>query len=324
LNPPPPRRRPRRGHRRRWSVNEPDTPHPNAPPGPKPPPPEHGIRVAHIGATWWGERWVQALERFGAAYARRLGRGGAYARQGRVHDLAVTDGAVSASVTGSRPTPYQVTFALKPLATDTWDAAIGAMAVKARFAAALLGGEMPREIDRAFAEAHASLFPTRRGDLQTACSCPDSANPCKHVAAVHFVLAEAFDRDPFLLFELRGRSRDAVLRSLRERRATVGRRAVRGDRRGAAKATEPASVGVELEPGAYDVFRQPVDDLRFRIIEPVTEGAVVRNLGAPPSWSLDSELIDLVQPSMARAAYLARAIGNDPLPEVAEPEGSEN
>ena len=299
-------------------VNEPDTPHPNAPPGPKPPPPEHGIRVAHIGQTWWGERWVGALERFGAAYARRLGRGGAYARQGRVHDLTVTDGSVTASVTGSRPTPYQVTFALKPLADQTWEAAIGAMAVKARFAAALLGGEMPREIDRAFAEAHASLFPTRRGDLQTSCSCPDSANPCKHVAAVHFVLAEAFDRDPFLLFELRGRSRDEVLRSLRERRSTVGRRGGRGHRHGAPVVAVAAPAGVELEAGAYDAFRQPVDDLRFRIIEPVAEGAVVRNLGAPPSWSLDQELIDAVQPSMARAAYLARAIASDPLPEVAE------
>ena len=300
-------------------VNEPDTPHPNAPPGPKPPPPEHGIRVAHIGQTWWGERWVGALERFGQAYARRLGRGGAYARQGRVHDLAVTDGSVKASVTGSRPTPYQVTFALKPLPDPTWDAAIGAMAVKARFAAALLGGEMPREIDRAFAEARASLFPTRRGDLQTACSCPDSANPCKHVAAVHFVLGEAFDRDPFLLFELRGRSRDEVLRSLRERRATVGRRPGRAPRqRAAPTSAEAAPAGVELAPGAYDAFRQPVDDLRFRIIEPLAEGAVVRNLGAPPSWSLDQELIEVVQPSMARAADLARAIANDPLPEVGE------
>ncbi len=302
-------------------VNEPDTPHPNAPPGPKPPPPEHGIRVAHIGQTWWGERWVAALERFGAAYARRLGRGGAYARQGRVHDLAVTDGSVAASVTGSRPTPYQVTFALKPLGDQTWDAAIGAMAIKARFAAALLGGEMPREIDRAFAEAHASLFPTRRGDLQTSCTCPDSANPCKHVAAVHFVLAEAFDRDPFLLFELRGRSRDEVLRSLRERRASVGRRGSRGSRHGAAVAPVAGPAGVELEAGAYDAFRQPVDDLRFRIIEPVAEGAVVRNLGAPPSWSLDQELIDAVQPSMARAAYLARAIASDPLPEATAEKG---
>jgi uncharacterized Zn finger protein len=319
LSQPPPhrRRRPRRGHRRRWNINEPDRPHPNAPPGPKPPPPEHGIRVAHIGATWWGERWVQALERFGQAYARRLGRGGAYARQGRVHDLRVTDGAVAAAVTGSRPTPYQVTFALKPLSNETWDAAIGAMAVKARFAAKLLGGEMPQEIDRAFAEARASLFPSRRGDLQTACSCPDSANPCKHVAAVHFVLAEAFDRDPFLLFELRGRSREAVLRSLRERRATVGRRG-RGGRGPAPVAPAAAEAGVELGPGAYDAFRQPANDLRFRIIEPVAEGAVVRNLGTPPSWSLDSQFIDTVQPSMARAAYLARAIANDPLPEVTE------
>ncbi|MGH7267107.1 MAG: SWIM zinc finger family protein, partial [Candidatus Rokuibacteriota bacterium] len=174
------------------------------PSGPKLPPPEHGIRVAKIGATWWGERWVEALARLGESYAARLRRGRGYARQGRVHDLAVAGGEVTASVTGSRPTPYRVTLTLRPLPDRAWDRATRAMAEKARFAAALLGGEMPREIDEAFAAAGGSLFPARRADLRAACTCPDDANPCKHIAAVHYVLGEAFDRDPFLLFELRG------------------------------------------------------------------------------------------------------------------------
>src|SRR6059036_1628093 len=94
------------------------------------------------------------------------------------------------------------------------------MANQAVFAAELLAGEMPKEIDQAFRASGRSLFPAKVKDLQTACSCPDWANPCKHVAATHFVLGEAFDRDPFLLFELRGRSKDQVLSALRRARAS--------------------------------------------------------------------------------------------------------
>jgi uncharacterized Zn finger protein len=195
-----------------------------APNIPKEPAPEHGIRVGEVGTTWWGARWVEALVRFGAQYAARLHRGRTYARQGRVHDLVVTNGIVSALVTGSRPQPYRVKLALRPLPEHTWQRAIQTMASKASFAAALLAGEMPRAIDQAFSSARASLFPSRREDLRPKCSCPDEANTCKHIAAVHIVLAEGFDRDPFLLFELRGRSRDRVLADLRALRGGAAQR----------------------------------------------------------------------------------------------------
>src|SRR5215475_13127212 len=135
------------------------------------PPPEHGVRVQHIGATWWGERWVNALWRLGQSYGARLRRGRGYARGGRVHDLAVRGSIVTAKVTGSDL--YEVTLELNPFPDRVWDQAIRAMAGKARFAAQLLGGEMPGEIDQAFAAARVSLFPTRRLDLRTECTCPD-------------------------------------------------------------------------------------------------------------------------------------------------------
>src|SRR5262249_11241698 len=171
------------------------------------PPPEHGIKVKKFGVTWWGQRWITALERLGGGYAARLGRGRSYARQGRVHDLHVQGGVVTARVTGSRITPYEVELRLSPLDDDVWQRAIGAMAAKARFAAARPSGERPRDIAAAFTDARPSLFPTRDRELATSCTCPDWANPCKHVAAVHYVLGEAFDRNPFLLFELRGRDK---------------------------------------------------------------------------------------------------------------------
>ena len=82
----------------------------------------------------------------------------------------------------------------------------------------LLAGQMPQAIDEVFVEAGVSLFPKQRADLKTRCSCPDWGDPCKHVAATHYVLGEAFDRDPFLLFELRGRTKHEVLSALRSAR----------------------------------------------------------------------------------------------------------
>jgi uncharacterized Zn finger protein len=280
----------------------------NLPPlAPPLPPPEHGIRVQQIGATWWGELWVEALMRLGRRYRGRLERGRTYARGGRVHDLVVKGNVVTAAVTGSDL--YQVTLALRPLGDRVWHQAIRAMAGKARFAAQLLGGEMPHGIDDAFATARASLFPMHATDLRTECTCPDAANPCKHIAALHYVLADAFDRDPFLLFDLRGRSKDVVLGELRALRS--GTAAPRGRAR-AEGTREPARRrGVPLDgiaPSDYDAFRAPVDDLRFRIAERAREGAGLRHLGLPPGWSLDAGFADLVEPAVARAASTAREV----------------
>jgi uncharacterized Zn finger protein len=87
------------------------------------------------------------------------------------------------------------------------------------FAAQLLAGEMPQDIEDAFKSAGVSLFPSTRSELTTDCSCPDWSNPCKHVAATHYILAERFDEDPFLLFRLRGRNQEQILQGLRQRRA---------------------------------------------------------------------------------------------------------
>ena len=92
------------------------------------------------------------------------------------------------------------------------------MARRAVFLARLLAGEMPHEIGEAFAATGLSLFPATADDLETDCSCPDWENPCKHIAAVYYLLAEAFDGDPFLIFAWRGRTKEELLTGLRARR----------------------------------------------------------------------------------------------------------
>lgn len=296
---------------------------------PKLPPPRHGIKVKKFGATWWGQRWLLALEQFSSEYAARLKRGRSYARQGRVHDLEVTGGEVRAQVTGTRPIPYRVTIRVAPLSGRIWNAAIRAMAKRALFAARLLSGEMPQEIDEAFHAARASLFPQQIGDLSTDCTCPDWANPCKHVAAIHYVLGEAFDRDPFLLFELRGRSREQVLAALRRFRAVSQPSAsaevalMSGERTRAAepvRAAEPARAAdtvtlKDISAQNYDGFREPAGDLRFHITTPAVNGAVLRQLGTPPSWSLRASPMEFLYPAVAAAAALARELAlGSPLP----------
>lgn len=192
-------------------------------PPPSKPRPADGIRARSargaIGETWWSRRFVDLLESFNIG--ARLQRGRAYARGGQVLDLTVQPGVVEARVQGSRVRPYRITIKLARLSPGEWDRVEGAMVERAVFLARLLAGEMPPEIEEVFTAHATPLFPASRRDLVWDCSCPDWGDPCKHVAAVLLILAEAFDHDPFLVFGWRGRGRDELLTSLRQRRGVA-------------------------------------------------------------------------------------------------------
>lgn len=185
------------------------------PPSSKPLPAQ-GIRARSrrgaIGDTWWSQRFIGILESF--ELGGRLARGRNYARRGQVLELHVEPGRVQARVQGSRPTPYAVSIKLKALPEKDWVRVEAALAGRAAFLARLLAGEMPTDIEAAFADCRLSLFPTTGSDLVTRCSCPDTCNPCKHIAAIYYLLAEAFDDDPFLILAWRGRTRDQLLTRL--------------------------------------------------------------------------------------------------------------
>lgn len=185
------------------------------PPATKPLPAD-GIRArsrrGEIGETWWSRRFIEILESFDMG--TRLTRGRRYARAGQVLELEVDPGAVTAQVQGSRRLPYDVRIGTLTLSSKDWARVEEVMASRSVFLAKLLAGEMPHDIERAFAETRLSLFPMSPGDLSSDCSCPDWANPCKHIAATYYLLAEAFDADPFLIFRWRGRDRDELLADL--------------------------------------------------------------------------------------------------------------
>jgi len=174
-------------------------------------------RKDEFGGTWWAKRWTSALERLG--WSSRLQRGRTYARQGNVLEVKVRPGRIDARVQGSRRRPYRVTIDIQPLSDSDWDRAASAMAEHASFAARLLAGEMPENIEDVFVQCDTQLFPHSERDIDMSCTCPDWANPCKHIAAVFYTLGTEFDRDPFLLLLLRGMSREHLLAALREKRA---------------------------------------------------------------------------------------------------------
>jgi uncharacterized Zn finger protein len=171
-----------------------------------------------IGTSWWSKRFLAVLESL--AIGGRLGRGRSYARAGQVLSLQVGPGEVTASVQGSRPAPYQVRVSLTPFAPLVWARVEVALAEQAIYSARLLAGEMPPDIEDVFAAAGAPLFPQHQRDLSMSCSCPDFAVPCKHLAATFYLLAEAFDDDPFQILRWRGRDRESLLTRLRALRDT--------------------------------------------------------------------------------------------------------
>jgi uncharacterized Zn finger protein len=279
------------------------------------------------GTTWWGQRWLEALEQVLRGDAGRLSRGRTYARAGRAHDLTVAEGQISARVTGSRMTPYEVRIELAQFTNTCWQKAIAGMAEKAQFSAELLSGTMPERIDDVFRAAKTSLFPQQRRDLSTSCSCPDVGDPCKHVAATHYLIGEALDRDPFLLFELRGRTREQVLAALREARSSGGTAAAhstkhlaKSDARSTAELSGSAVVPKvklgKIRPQDYDRARQPLPALQFNFDAPLTHGALLKQLGAPPAWRSENTPADALTPLVSAAAAAARkiALGDPPSP----------
>ncbi|HKV57512.1 MAG TPA: SWIM zinc finger family protein [Ktedonobacteraceae bacterium] len=244
-----------------------------------------------IGSTWWSKRWIKTLESF--SMGTRLTRGRSYARRGQVVSIDIEPGIVKAKVQGSMPKPYNVKIKLKPLSDANWEKVTGAMASQALFAAKLLAGEMPSNIEEAFHAVHLSLFPTAISDLETDCSCPDWANPCKHIAAVYYLLAERFDEDPFLIFKLRGRTKEQIIATLRAKRIeTLPPESVTSSTKDAAIVSDNSP----LLEDSLDTFWQAGEGLAVFAVNPTAPGidkAILKRLGEAP-FSIDERNITAI------------------------------
>ncbi|HEY8148692.1 MAG TPA: SWIM zinc finger family protein [Vicinamibacteria bacterium] len=253
-------------------------------------------RRGSFGQSWWARRWLDVLERL--ELGGRLTRGRSYARRGQVLDIAIEEGRVKASVQGSRPDPYTVTVKIALLSAPAWRSVAQSLRQEARFVAKLLASEMPEDVEEAFKRAGVALFPARRAELVTECSCPDWSNPCKHIAAVYYLLGEEFDRDPFLIFQLRGLSRAemvALLRSPRSEHAARPRLST-----ASAIPAEP----LPADPAAFWSGGEipPAPEVRV----PDTTAALLRRLGPFSFWRGKRPMTAELDPLYGRAA--ARAL----------------
>ncbi|MFB2936434.1 SWIM zinc finger family protein [Aerosakkonemataceae cyanobacterium BLCC-F154] len=173
--------------------------------------------TAISGREWWVERWLELLDKY--RFKKRLERARNYARQGNVLSIDFQEQKVFAKVQGTEPEPYQLSIFLEPFTDEQWDYVIETMSQRAIFSAKLLAGEMPKNIEEVFTANGLSLFPFTLEDVRSRCSCPDKANPCKHIGAVYYLLGDRFGEDPFVLFQLRGRSKAQVIEALRKFRS---------------------------------------------------------------------------------------------------------
>jgi len=246
-----------------------------------------------IGEQWWSRRFTDVLESFGMS--GRLARGRNYARSGQVLGFEISCGYVTAQVQGSRVKPYRVRIQVTPLTTAQWRRVERALAEQALFRAKLLAGEMPREIEEVFADCGTPLFPRLARDMQMSCSCPDWEVPCKHLAAVCYVLAEAFDLDPFGILAWRGRGRDDLLASLRLLTA------------GEAEAARPL-IDVRDRPLAEcvaDYWSPGMSLTRLRGLPPAPATApdlLLRTFEPPPAQVRGQDLVTLLTPAYRRLA----------------------
>ena len=217
-------------------------------------------------------------------------------------ELEVEAGVVLAKVQGSRYTPYRVRIRGKALTEQQWRRVEKAMAAQALPLAKLLAGEMPRDIEDVFASCKLTLFPRSSAELKASCTCPDWENPCKHIAAAYYILAERFDEDPFLIFAWRGRDQG---RAARAPSSAAGRRQrTQLDRRAAdAARTGPVPLADQL-----DSFWRSGPALAELHISPLAGEApdtLVRQLGPAPVELAGQNLIEVLAPAYATLAHNA-------------------
>jgi uncharacterized Zn finger protein len=257
--------------------------------------------------TWWGQAWVEALEQRARLDPNRLPRGRDYAGSGAVGELVLAPGEVRARVQGRLSEPYEVRVRVRRYGEDEWDRVLGAISAQLGRAAALLDGELPPEVAADVAAAGLDLLPGS-GEVGPRCTCPDDADPCKHSAAVCYLVADALDADPFVVLLLRGRTRGEVLAGLRSRRR--GMEPARSTAPGAAAVDEAGDPGVDARAA---LARSPDGPVPVPPMPPQRPGHPAALPVDPPSWraGLRDDLLALATDAARRAWELAVGLDAD-------------
>ncbi len=237
-----------------------------------------------VGRNWWAQRWSRLLGENSSP--ERLHRGRALARGGSVFRFRIEDGEARGEVRHSRTELHEVAIRQTPLGEDEWRRALDILASRALYVGALLGGRLEEELEEALDAAEVRLFPEALEELTMSCSCPDPGQPCSHLAAVFYLVAERLDRDPFLLFRFRGMRRDQILTECRQRRSAT--RALQGDGAfplgGSDDETEAIAESVSEHKAGTGYFGEESVIDGIRVETPTEDGRdVLDELGPPPT-----------------------------------------
>jgi uncharacterized Zn finger protein len=256
-----------------------------------------------IGEQWWSRRFLAVLDSYGMS--SRLQRGRSYARRGQVLEFSLAPGEVTARVQGSRPSPYKVSIAVRPLTAAQWESVESRLGSQALFRARLLAGDMPAEIESVFESCGTPLFPASSRDLTMSCNCPDWGMPCKHLAAACYVLAEAFDADPFAMLAWRGKGRDELLDALRGAGRGTAAAAAAPDSSGKSPAQALLSdvSGAPLAESLADFWSPGLSQARLRTLpaSPATPPDLLLRISDPPDLQVrGTSLRDILTPAYAQ------------------------
>ncbi|MBP0018444.1 MAG: SWIM zinc finger family protein [Cyanobacteria bacterium SBLK] len=237
---------------------------------------------------WWVERWLALLDSY--RFKKRLERARKYANEGNVLGIEFSGARVLARVKGSEPEPYQVSLSLSPFSNEDWGFIVETLSEKAIYSAQLLAGEMPANIEEVFTANGLNLFPFSLADIHSRCTCPDKANPCKHIGAVYYDLADRFSEDPFVLFQLRGRTKEQLLETLRQLRG----KGIKNRRDGTAKKKQVATKQVTKTPltlaGFWD-YSEPLASSLVAIAPSPDAKSILEILGNLPLPAPEAAMI---------------------------------
>ncbi|MDJ0507251.1 MAG: SWIM zinc finger family protein, partial [Nostocales cyanobacterium LE14-WE12] len=225
---------------------------------------------------WWSQRWLDLLDSY--RFKKRLERARNYSRQGNVLSIKFKAAKVLARVQGSEVEPYKVSLSLDAFSDEEWGYVVETISQKAIFAAKLLAGEMPQNIEEVFISNGLSLFPFTLTDIHSKCSCPDQVVPCKHIGAVYYQLGDHFSEDPFVLFQLRGRTKEQIISDLRQLRSSKNVETIR----------ETSEIKPEVSEHQYPIkidnfwqYNQPLES-SLVVISPAVSETVLDVLGTIP------------------------------------------
>ncbi|MBR8826632.1 MAG: SWIM zinc finger family protein [Gomphosphaeria aponina SAG 52.96 = DSM 107014] len=240
---------------------------------------------------WWVQRWLELLDSY--RYKKRLERARTYAREGNVLSIEFKGAQVLANVQGSEVEPYLVSLSLTPFSDEDWGYVMETMSKKAIFSAQLLAGEMPAKIEEVFTANGLSVFPYTLNEIRSRCSCPDKVNPCKHIGAVYYELGDRFSEDPFVLFQLRGRTKSQIIEGLRQvRRGEKGKISSQGKVVSAAKSKKISQQtnSLTLNLQKFWNYNEPLESSLVVIAPPSDSKTVLDVLGNLPLAQYDAQV----------------------------------